>query len=190
DYEKKSGTALKKWETIEDSAKGLNKALKLIEPIAEQSRDLIKDADHLYKLASRLIDQAEKECDARKSDDWSSREINKQRKLADELRKALVEQLKLARYFTKQAHWLQSRFPEAKLCDVAGLVKLVDFDELAAKEWSLTPGAYVGVAPEEVDEDFDFEEALRDVHVELKGLNEEAVELAERIARNFEGLGI
>ena len=58
------------------------------------------------------------------------------------------------------------------------------------QDWSLTPGRYVGVAPEEEDEDFDFQEALRSIHTELKGLNEEAVDLATRIARNFEELGV
>jgi type I restriction enzyme M protein len=41
-----------------------------------------------------------------------------------------------------------------------------------------------------VDEDFDFEEALRSIHIDLKGLNEEAADLAARIARNFEELGV
>jgi hypothetical protein len=31
-------------------------------------------------------------------------------------------------------------------------------------------------------EDFDFEEALRDIHIELQDLNQEAVELAAAIA--------
>ena len=52
----------------------------------------------------------------------------------------------------------------------------------------LTPT--VGVAPPEVDEDFDFEQTLRDIHVELADLNKEAVELAEKIQRNLEGLGV
>jgi type I restriction enzyme M protein len=69
------------------------------------------------------------------------------------------------------------------------LVKLVSRAEIEAHDWSLTPGRYVGVAPEEVDEDFDFEEALHSIHIDLKGLNEEAVELAARIARDFEELG-
>jgi type I restriction enzyme M protein len=47
----------------------------------------------------------------------------------------------------------------------------------------------VGPAPEEVDEDFDFEETLRDIHIELIGLNTEAVDLAAKIAKNFEELG-
>ena len=42
----------------------------------------------------------------------------------------------------------------------------------------------------EDDEDFDFEEALRSIHLDLKGLNEEAEKLAARIARNFEDLGV
>ena len=48
----------------------------------------------------------------------------------------------------------------------------------------------MGVVPEEVDEDFDFEEALRDIHIELQGLNTEAAELAEKIARNLRSWGI
>jgi len=48
--------------------------------------------------------------------------------------------------------------PFGELRDMEGLVKLVDHEELASNDWSLTPGRYVGVAPEEVDENFDFEE--------------------------------
>ncbi len=55
----------------------------------------------------------------------------------------------------------------------------------------LTPGRYVGVAPEEEEEeDFDFGEAMRSIHVDLEELNDEAAKLAARIARNFEGLGV
>ena len=98
--------------------------------------------------------------------------------------------MRQVRYFWKQAAWLVERFPDAVLRDVAGLVKLVDRSELAANDWSLTPGRYVGVAPEEVDEEFDFEEALRTIHAELEDLNAEAVDLAATIQRNFEELGI
>jgi len=37
---------------------------------------------------------------------------------------------------------------------------LADHKEIETNDWSLTPGRYVGVAPEGVDEDFDFEETL------------------------------
>ena len=66
---------------------------------------------------------------------------------------------------------------------------MVDRAEIETHDWSLTPGRYVGVAPEEVDEDFDFEESLRSIHIDLKGLNEEAAELAAQIFLNFGELG-
>jgi type I restriction-modification system DNA methylase subunit len=116
--------------------------------------------------------------------------LQRNRKAIEYWRKHAVEQLKQVRYFYKQADWLLSRFPDGELADVLGLVKLVDMSELEAADWSLTPGRYVGVAPEEIDEEFDFEEALRDIHIELKGLNEEAAELAAQIAVNFEELGV
>ena len=85
---------------------------------------------------------------------------------------------------------LEDRFPKAELQAVPGLVRLVDRKEIEAADWSLTPGRYVGVAPQEEDEDFDFEQTIRDIHTELADLNREAVELAAKIQANFEGLGI
>ena len=96
--------------------------------------------------------------------------------------------LKRLRYFVDQADWLLSRFPNGKLTDVEGLVKLVNRDELAAHDYSLTPGRYVGVAPEVEDEDFDFDDAIKAIHEELSTLNDEAAALAETIARNFDEL--
>jgi type I restriction enzyme M protein len=73
---------------------------------------------------------------------------------------------------------------------VPGLCKVVDRAEIEAADWSLTPGRYVGVAPVEVDEEFDFEQTMKDIHLELADLNREAVGLAARIQENFAELGI
>jgi len=108
----------------------------------------------------------------------------------EDARPLLATALGEVRYRWQQAHWLTSRFPDARLCDVEGLVKLVDRDELAANDWSLTPGRYVGIAPEEEDEDFDFSAAMREIHTELDDLNAEAARLAATIQKNFEGLGV
>lgn len=167
----------------------LNGAREALHPLAEQCRDLTKQIDLAAKLAGQVIDIAVKDLEARDSDDWSSAEVTRARKALETARAAAVEALRKPRYFVKQADWLQDRFPDARLRDVEGLVKLVCRAEIEAHDWSLTPGRYVGVAPEEVDEDFDFEETLRSIHIDLKGLNEEAAELAVRIARNFEELG-
>ena len=178
------------WKKQKTTNGALKEAVGRLAPLAETSRDLVKQADLLYKLACRLIETCENECGARKSEAWQSREITRARKAADESRQLAVTQLKQVRYFHRQARWLTERFPEAKLCDVEGLVKLVDRAEIEANDWSLTPGRYVGVAPEEEDDDFDFEEALREIHVELEDLNAEAVKLAEKIRKNFEELGV
>ena len=152
--------------------------------LQESSCDLARQTDLVYKLASRLSETCENAGDTK-----SRRALSRARKTVDEARQRAVEQLSQVRYFWRQAHWLTERFPKAELCDVDGLVKLVDRAEIEANDWSLTPGRYVGVAPEEADEDFDFKQALREIHVELDSLNTEAVSLAATIKKNFEELG-
>ena len=166
----------------------LGQTVERLASLVESSRGLVKQADLLYKLATRLIETCENEHAAKSSNAWNSRAITRARKAVDEARKVAVEQLKQVRYFWRQAQWLTERFPEVELRDVEGLVKLVDRAELAANDWSLTPGRYVGVAPEEEDGDFDFAQTLRDIHTELEDLNREAATLAAQIKKNFEEL--
>ncbi len=183
--------ATKKDLTSLENLKGQHKAVERLAPLAETSRDLVKQADLLYKLATRLIDLGETNQIIRDEQTLKVfKTLRVLKKTADTARHNVVEQLKQVRYFHRQAVWLTERFPKGEFCDVPGLVKLVDKAELEANDCSLTPGRYVGMAPEEVDEDFDFEEALRDIHIELQGLNTEAAELSRTIAKNFEELGV
>ena len=168
----------------------LHKARENLHDTAERCRDLTRHIDLAAKLAGRVVELAVKELEAQNSDLWRNSEIGKARKSLEGARTTAVEALRRTRYFVRQADWLQERFPEAKLRDVEGLVKLVVRNEIEMHDWSLTPGRYVGVAPEEENEDFDFEETLRSIHIDLKGLNKEAAGLAARIARNFEELGV
>jgi len=160
-------------------------------PLAEKAKGMVKQIDLLYKLVARCT-QLPHELAAieEASEFYDRRQAGKRLKQLDEERKEAVEQLKLAAYFHRQIVWLQERFPEAKMRAVPGLCKVVSRAEIEAADWSLTPGRYVGVAPPEVDEDFDFEQALRDIHIELADLNREAFELAAKIQENFEELGI
>ena len=168
---------------------GLHAAREGLHDLAERCRNLTKQVNLAAQLAGRAVDIAVKELHARGSDLWTGADVNRARKALEDARTAGVEALRRARYFVRQAGWLQERFPDAELRDVEGLVKLAGRAEIAAHDWSLTPGRYVGVAPEEDDDDFNFEEALRLIHIDLQGLNEEAAALAARIARNFEELG-
>ena len=171
-----------------DSA-ALHEARKGMRDMAERCRDLTRQIDLTTRSAGRAVDIAVRELAARESDLWDNARVNRARRLLEDRRHNAVETLDRARYFAEQADWLQERFPDAALRDVEGLVRLIDRAEIEAHDWSLTPGRYVGVPPPGKDEDFDFEEALRSIHVQLQELNEEATRLAARIARNFEDLG-
>ncbi len=164
---------------------------KAFDPIAERIKGLIKQVDLLYKLTARVADLgSELAGDEAIAVAYDRRAAGKLVKQLDDERKAAVEQLKHAVYFHRQMAWLQDRFPNAELQAVPGLVKLVDRKEIEAADWSLTPGRYVGVAPPEEDEDFDFEGTLRDIHTELADLNKEASKFAAKIQENFEELGV
>ncbi len=166
------------------------KLLSKLSSLATACRARIKDIDLASKLATRLVDTAEKDAAARDHDSWDSRAIGRLVKDLDARRKDAVDQLKLTAYFERQADWLLSRFPDAEFTAVPGLCRAVSIADIEAADWTLTPGRYVGVAPPEVDEDFDFEQTMRDIHLELADLNREAAVLAARIQENLDGLGI
>ncbi len=155
---------------------GLQIATKEMVPMVETSRELIKQIDKVFKLIKK------------QSKNQKIKGLNQLIKHADESRKNTNEALRQVRYFHKQACWLQERFPEALLCDIEGLVKLVDQTELEENDWSLAPGRYVGIASEKEDEDFDFAKTLKYFHLELNRLNVEAEELASLIQENFKEL--
>jgi type I restriction enzyme M protein len=177
--------------SLPDKNDSQHKARQAFNPLAEGIKDLVKQVDLLFKLATRVADMGggfngEESVSAV----YDRRFVSKLVKQLEEERKAAGAQLRQAVYFHRQVAWLQDRFPKAELEDVLGLVKLVDLKEIEAADWSLTPGRYVGVAPPVEDEDFDFEQTMRDLHTELADLNKEAVELAAKIQKNFEELGI
>jgi type I restriction enzyme M protein len=151
-------------------------------------RLLQKHINETHKLTERALDLVEKSLGGRADAGWDNREARTQRKALDEARHGAIEAIRRVLYFMQQVHWLQSRFPDAVFVPVPGLCRVVDVGEIEAQDWSLTPGRFVGTAPAEVDEEEDIEERLRAIHQELAGLNEEAAELAGRIAANFEEL--
>lgn len=89
----------------------------------------------------------------------------------------------------KEASWLYSKFGEGKYEDVLGLCKVADVEAIKEKGWSLTPGAYVGVAPEE-DDGIDFRERMVEIHKELLELQAESNELMNTISENMKEMGL
>lgn len=170
-------------------------ASKVFEPIAERIRSITKQVDLLYKLATRCVDLAADLAKGFSEDDavavsYDRRTISKLVKQFEDERKNTIEQLRKPVYFHRQAAWLLERFPEAELQSVPGLVKLVDRKDIERADWSLTPVRYVGVSNEPPDLDFDFEQTFKDIQTELADLNKEAAELATKIQKNFEELGV
>lgn len=169
-----------------------------LESIAHLCKALRKPQDKLIKQLLDAISTAAKEYQLSKNKDWKA--LGVQTEHVPSL-KALQQQLSgnpdeeepgllhETEYFYKQAHWLTSRFPEGVYTDVEGLCKVVTQKEIEAKDWSLSPGRYVGVDTT-TDEDFDYEERLNEIHIELDGLNEEAIALAKTIAENYKELSL
>ena len=169
-----------------------------LDALAPQLKAAGKVIETRHKQWLKLLDTAEKQMHARASrtfDGRAAREAKRALLTADSkkneaptVRDAVLDALKQATYFIHQVHWLHSRFPNALFKDVAGLCKAVSVDDIAANDYSLTPGRYVGVAATPDEDEDDFAETLRGIHAELAELNDKAAELAGRIAGNFDEL--
>ena len=89
----------------------------------------------------------------------------------------------------KEAIWLTEKFGDGEYRNILGLCKLADRAEIAEKGYSLTPGAYVGVAPVE-DDGVDFAARMAEIHSELLTLQAESNELMETISKNMKEMGL
>ena len=90
----------------------------------------------------------------------------------------------------QEADWLIEKFGiEGEYSDIPGLCKIASISEIEEKNWSLTPGAYVGVA-EVHDDGVDFAARMQEIHAELLTLQQQSNELMDKITANFKELGI
>lgn len=89
----------------------------------------------------------------------------------------------------KEAIWLYEKFAEGEYRDVLGLCKVATQEEIEEKGYSLTSGAYVGVAPVE-DDGVNFEERMAEIHRELLSLQAESNDLMDTISQNMKEMGL
>ena len=89
----------------------------------------------------------------------------------------------------KEAVWLYEKFGEGEYQDIPGLCKMANRAEIAEKNYSLTPGAYVGVAAVE-DDGVDFAQRMGEIHRELLALQAESNELMQTISKNMKEMGL
>ena len=113
----------------------------------------------------------------------------------DEKVKTVKEILTIA----QEAQWLYEKFGDGEYVDIPGLCKIAYITNEAKgdnegisiedKNLSLTPGAYVGVAPVE-DDGVNFEERMAEIHEELLALQQESNILMETISNNMKEMGL
>jgi type I restriction enzyme M protein len=171
--------------------------LDMLTPVLKATQ---KELEARHKLWLKLQDTAEKTLSSRKADAYDNkraRELKRALTAADQkkgevptIRDLALDGLKQAAYFIGQVYWLHHRFPDAVYADVPGLCNSVSRADIAASDYSLTPGRYVGVAPPSDDDEDDFQERLVEIHSELEELNEKTILLAERIRVHFQELTI
>ena len=150
----------------------------------EQVHDLTERLKKLRVEAKTAVEAADK------------REKKKMQMKYDNKLAKLTEKLTIA----KEANWLYEKFGDGEYRDILGLCKIAyitddakcdgkDGISIEEKRWSLTPGAYVGVAPVE-DDGVDFEERMTEIHRELLTLQAESNDLMDIISKNMKDMGL
>ena len=137
----------------------------------ERIEQLTEDMKNFREEAKLVIAHTEKRFRKQKQEEYDSTIWSLEQKLA----------------VAKEADWLYSKFGEGEYSDILGLCKAATISEIEDKGWSLTPGAYVGVAPVE-DDGVDFAERMKEIHKELLALQAESNSLMETISKNMEEL--
>ena len=142
-------------------------------PFAEQVDELSEKAKVLRVEAKKAVEAAEKREKKKTQEEYDA-------KLAE-----LTDTLTIA----KEANWLYEKFGDGVYANIPGLCKVADKAEIEGKGCSLTPGAYVGVAPVE-DDGVNFEERMAEIHRELLSLQAESNDLMDTIVQNMRDMGL
>ena len=146
----------------------------------------IDNAGHDYtELRQRVDDQIRQTKMCMKSAESliNKRTVKAMRQEGEAFSAVLSEILKVI----DEHDWLTEKFGDGKYQDVLGLCKVATIQEIEEKNYSLTPGAYVGVAEQE-DDGVDFHERMTEIHDELNRLNTEANALMNDILKEWEGM--
>ena len=145
--------------------------------------------DYRQVLGDITVASAQAALDKQKSEakEAIANASRKDKKRIEAEMKAMEDALEDTLETARQYEWLTERFGEGKYKDVLGLCKIATIQEIEEKNYSLTPGAYVGVAEVE-DDGVDFHERMNEIHAELKRLNNEANVLMDEIQKAWEEL--
>ena len=156
----------------------------------EQEKYRLLVAEYDAALAGKTLQQCEEELAAIKqvAKEAVANAVRKEKKQVERAQNERIAEAEAVLETARQREWLTSKFGiEGEYQDVLGLCKIATIDEICEKNYSLTPGAYVGVAEAE-DDGVDFHQRMNEIHSELAKLNEEANVLMDEIQKAWEEL--
>ena len=145
--------------------------------------------DYRQVLGDITVASAQAALDKQKSEakEAIANASRKDKKRIEAEMKAIEDALEDTLETARQCEWLTEKFGEGEYKDVLGFCKIATIEDIDGKNYSLTPGAYVGVAEVE-DDGIDFHERMNEIHAELKRLNSEANVLMDEILKGWETL--
>lgn len=168
--------------------KNLQAIVHLYRGETEKYRQLV--AEYNDALDGRTLQQCEEELVAIKqaAKDAVANAARKEKKQVEREQNERIADAEAMLETAHQREWLTSKFGlDGEYQDVLGLCKIATLSEIEEKNYSLTPGAYVGVAEVE-DDGVDFHERMNEIHTELASLNKEASVLMNEIMKEWETL--
>lgn len=168
--------------------KNLQAIVHLYRGETEKYRQLV--AEYNDALDGRTLQQCEEELVAIKqaAKDAVANAVRKEKKRVEREQNESIAEAEAMLETARQREWLTSKFGlNGEYRDVPGLCKIATLSEIEEKNYSLTPGAYVGVAEVE-DDGIDFHERMNEIHAELASLNKEANLLMSEIMKEWETL--
>ena len=175
-------------EWTEWQLKNLQAIVHLYRGETEKYRQLV--AEYNDALDGRTLQQCEEELVAIKqaAKDAVANAVRKEKKQVEREQNERIAEAEAMLETARQREWLTSKFGlNGEYRDVLGLCKIATLSEIEEKNYSLTPGAYVGVAEQE-DDGVDFHERMNEIHSELASLNKEANVLMNEIMKEWETL--
>ena len=175
-------------EWTEWQLKNLQAIVHLYRGETEKYRQLV--AEYNDALDGRTLQQCEEELVAIKqaAKDAVANAVRKEKKQVEREQNERIAEAEAMLETARQREWLTSKFGlDGEYQDVLGLCKIATLSEIEEKNYSLTPGAYVGVAEQE-DDGVDFHERMNEIHSELASLNKEANLLMSEIMKEWDNL--
>lgn len=116
----------------------------------------------------------------------ATRKRNEKEPLKEELAdlEETISELSSVVEMARQFVWLTDKFGEkGEYRDIPGLCRIASIEDVEAKNFSLTPGAYTG-AEEVADDGIDFTSRMKEIHSELEKLQKRSAEIFATIKEN------